>query len=138
MKYLSDYTEQATSKLLEDNGAFFAFSDKQFEEQKEKNKTKKDYTHIFGGLIVPKENAKIVATELPNITNQGIKKDIEENGITNIIKRELSNHEAYYTGDIEDTADTLKQYGITPEQILEVFHANRQIRTTGNDILIKQ
>lgn len=34
MKTLNDYTDTLTSKLFADNGAFFAFGNKQFDEQK--------------------------------------------------------------------------------------------------------
>ena len=46
---------------------------------------------------------------------------IAENGLVAIIKRELSNYECYYTGEIEDAVDTLEDYGITYEQVLKVF-----------------
>jgi len=34
MKYLSDYTEEAQTKLFVEKGVFFAFSKDQFNEQK--------------------------------------------------------------------------------------------------------
>jgi hypothetical protein len=34
MKYLTDYTQEAQTKLFEEKGVFFAFSNKQFEEQR--------------------------------------------------------------------------------------------------------
>ena len=128
MKYLSDYTEKATTKLFNKHHAFFAFSDKQFEEGAKKEF--KPYVHLFGGLIAPKATADQLCKDLKNITKEGIKQDIKENGIENIIKRELSNHEAYYTGEIEQTVDGLAGYSITNEKIMEVF--TRQKQTTNH------
>ena len=50
-----------------------------------------------------------------------VKQDIEENGIEKIIKRELGNYECYYTGEIEDAVEALEDYGITHEQVSNVF-----------------
>ena len=122
MKYLNDYTEQATTKLFNDNGAFFAFGDKQLAEQRKKGV---EYTSVGFGLIVPKENAKTIIDGLDNITKQGIKDDIAENGIDNIIKRELSNHEAYYTGDLYNTSQALQSYNIPNEKITEVYNQEK-------------
>ncbi|WP_444823022.1 DUF7659 family protein, partial [Vibrio parahaemolyticus] len=36
MKYLSDYTQQPQTALFDELGAFFAFSNKQFDEAKKK------------------------------------------------------------------------------------------------------
>jgi len=129
MKYLSDYTNDATSELLEKNGAFFAFSDKQFEEAKDPNLNKEDYRHLFGGLIAPKANAETVARGLVDISKRAIAQDLEENGPENIIKRELANHEAYYTGDITSTIKALDGYGITEDQIKEVYREQSKLET---------
>ena len=131
MKYLQDYTEQATTELLNKTGSFFAFSDDQFEKAKNKNLKKEDYTHLFGGLITPKTNSKEVLNGLKQITKAGISLDIKENGIINIIKRELNNHEAYYSGNIESTVAVLEIYNLTPEQIYKVF---KNKNTTADDI----
>lgn len=122
MKYLSNYTEEATSKALKDNRAFFAFSDKQFDEQKE-NEIK--YVSLGMGLLCPKENAEKLITDMDNAIKNGVKQDLAENGKENIIKRELANHEAYYTMDITSTAEALEVYQITKAEIAEVFNKNR-------------
>ena len=122
MKYLREYTEEATTKLLKENGAFFAFSNDQF------NKAKKEgvkYLSMGMGLICPKENCKTVHEGLREIQKAGIKQDLEENDKEAIIKRELSNHECYYTGDIEDCVDALKGYDITTEEIIKVYRGER-------------
>ena len=119
MKYLSRYIEDAQTKLFNDTGTFFAFSDKQFNEGiKEGVK----YTFMGAGMICPVENVKTLIAGLDAIHEAGIKADIAENGIEAIIARELSNHEAYYTYDISDTVDSLEGYNVTNEQIQDVFN----------------
>lgn len=114
MKYISDYIQDAQTQAFKDAGAFFAFSNKQLDEQKEPGIT---YTAMFAGLVCPVDNAKELVTALGDIHDAGIAQDIEENGIKGIIHRELANHEAQITNDIEDTFDALEQYGITREAI---------------------
>lgn len=118
MKYLSDYTQEKHTQLLQETGAFYAFGQKQFDEQR---KEWVIYVSLDGGLLVPKDKAKEFIDRLHENVQSGIKLDIEENWIEWIIKRELWNHEAYYTGNIDSTCDALDGYGITREQIHSVF-----------------
>lgn len=118
MKYLSDYTNNATTEAMEKYGAFFAFSASQFNEKRVEGVL---YVQDGSGMIAPKEKYKNLVEELNKIHEEGIKQDIEENGLLKIIKRELGNYECYYTGEIEDAVDALKDYGITYEQVLRVF-----------------
>ena len=118
MKYLSDYTQEHLTKAFEKHGAFFAFSKSQFDEKKlEGIKYVSDGT----GMLVPKENYNALIEVIEEIHRNGIKQDIEENGIESIIKRELSNYECNYTGEIEDAVDALEDYGITYEQVKNVY-----------------
>lgn len=118
MKYLSNYIEEKQTKLFNDLWIFFAFSDKQFEEQK---KEWIEYISIWSGIIIPKENADKFLIEHKKIIEEWIQEDIKENWIEKIIERELINHEAYYTYDIESTVDALEEYNIEDWKILEVF-----------------
>lgn len=118
MKYLNDYTEKATTKALNKAGAFFAFSDEQFKEEEEKGVK---YSAMGMGLICPTNKADELATALKSITENGIKTDIKENGKSGVIARELSNHEACYTGNISETVEALAGYNFTVEEITEVF-----------------
>lgn len=118
MKYLTDYTEKNISEILEKNGAFFAFGDKQFNEQK---KPDTEYISLGAGLVCPKDNADKVYKGIEKAHFNGIRQDMAENGKDNIIMRELANHEAYYTGDIESTAEALGGYGFTIDDIQAVF-----------------
>lgn len=118
MKYLSNFIEQKQTNLFNKLWIFFAFSDKQFNEQK---KEWVDYITLWSGLICPKENVEQFIKEHSEIVSNWIQEDIKETWIQKIIERELSNHECYYTWDIEDAVDVLSDYGITREQILKVY-----------------
>jgi hypothetical protein len=118
MKYLQDYINEKQTAALEKAGAFFAFSTKQFEEQKKKGVT---YVNGPAGMICPKNTIESLMQDLKNIYKDGIQQDIKENGLEAIIKRELNNHEAYYTRDIETTVEALSEYPVTRDEILAVF-----------------
>ena len=120
MKSLNDYTQDKQTKLLNDNGAFFAFGQKQFDEKTVKG-TK--YVSIGAGLICPKSNADNLVQGLSNINDEGIAQDIQENGIPAIIHRELANYESQITNDIDDTVQALEEYGITREQVQAEYGA---------------
>lgn len=118
MKYLSNFIEQKQTNLFNKLWIFFAFSDKQFNEQK---KEWVKYVTLWSGLICPKENVEQFIKEHSEIVSNWIQEDIKETWIQKIIERELSNHECYYTWDIEYAVDVLSDYGITREQILKVY-----------------
>jgi hypothetical protein len=117
-KYLSEYMEEAQTQAFDKYGAFFAFNKKQLDEKKQEGV---QYVNLGGGLICPKESALALHKELDEIYKDSIKQDLAENGVEGVIKRELSNHECYYTGDVSDCEYKLKDYGITKEQIVKVF-----------------
>lgn len=122
MKYLSDYIREAQSEAFNKHGAFFAFGKDQFDE---KAVAGVKYVQTESGMIVPKENVETLMAELSKIYEDGRAQDIAENGIDGIIRRELNNHECYYTGDISDAVDSLEYYGITREQVAIIFSAER-------------
>jgi len=99
-------------------GVFFAFSNKQFDESK---KDGVKYTSLGAGMIAPVEHAKTVMTEIIAIGEAYRKNDLSENGKKKIIHRELANHEAQITGDIDDTVDALEGYGITRAEVQAEF-----------------
>lgn len=123
MTNLRTYTEQAMTEAYTKAGAFYAFGQSQFDEQKKPDTV---YVDMGYGLVCPKDTADQLKQDINNVTAQGIQKDIEVNTIPNIIKRELYNTEAFYSGDITDTYNYLKAYNITPEQIQAVYNEERQ------------
>jgi hypothetical protein len=120
MKYLSEYIEVKTDKLYEKTGAFYAFGQKQYDE---KAKDGVDYVSLGCGLICPKENAQLFNEEYDRIIKESIAEDIADNGKEAIIKRELNNYECYYTGNIGECVDSLKDYGYTKDEIRKIFNA---------------
>ena len=45
-----------------------------------------------------------------------------ENKKEDIIKYELANYESFYTGEIEEAFEVLKQYGFTLEEVKKVYY----------------
>jgi len=118
MKYLCTYMEDKQTALFEETNTFFAFSQKQFNEGKKEGIT---YINMGAGMLTDKRYVKKLTEGLEKIYKDSIQEDIKENGIDAIIKRELANHEAWYTMDIQDTCDKLEDYPITKKQIKEIF-----------------
>ena len=115
MKYLSDYTDKPMEEMLDKNGGFFAFGDKQFLEQRVKGVK---YVSMGMGLIAPKENAKNIWEETERIHKEGVKQDIKEHSKQKIIFRECENYEIQF-GDSTPVYDSLKEYPITRKEIDE-------------------
>ena len=111
-------TDSAQSKALNKNGAFFAFSNKQFDEAKKEN-TK--YISLGGGLIAPESNAESLIKELDSICTQKIEFELNNNSIKDIIWYELANHECQISCDYESVISLLKPYGITEDMIKAEF-----------------
>ena len=123
MKYLSNYTDTKISKALDKAQAFFAFSDKQVEEGKAKQGLTDDIklVSLRMGMICPQDTSKQLIKEINKAYKDGIVQDIKENGKEAIIKRELYNHEAFYTGEIDQTVGALSEYNFSAGDILDIY-----------------
>lgn len=122
MKYLSEIVQDEQTAVLTKHGAFFAFGNEQFEEAKDPNIPFSGYYYLYSGMYAPKTNADALVADLADIHTRGIATDIELHGLTAIIQRELSNHEAYYTGEIEETVDALTSYpGADYDTVMAVY-----------------
>lgn len=121
MKTIDDYTQDAISDLYKRTGAFWAFSQKQFNEQKQEGVK---YAQLPSGCFVPKDSVKNFLREQRQIIMRGIEWDLAENGMIAIVKRELANHEYSYTGDPSDTIDALDWYGITADEVISIANGN--------------
>lgn len=128
MKYLSDYMEPHQTKLFEECGVFFAFSQEQFEKGKKEGV---EYVSLGAGTICPEEHAKHVVEEICRIADECVKQDLEENGKDAVIHRELANHECWYTGCIEDCCVALADYPITREEIVAVYRRDAHMQDCG-------
>ena len=124
MKYLTDYSQEGITKALKEHKAFYAFNNTQFEEQKDKEET--NYVHMGNGLYAPKEKADSLYATFLKVIKTAREQDLAENGKTIIIQRELLNHECYYLGDYSEIIDNMSEYGISEEEIKQVFLQNKE------------
>ena len=117
-KNLSYYTEKAQSYLFEKMGAFFAFSDEQFDKKK---KDGVKYVSVGAGLICPKENADALMKGVNEGHKEGIKQRLKDHGLHDIIQYELANHECQITMDYSDAMRALEGHGVTDEIMEKEF-----------------
>jgi hypothetical protein len=116
---MSQFIQSEQTKLFNELGVFFAFSNKQFEEQKADDV---EYCTVLGaGDCVPKTKAKEFATRLSAIHKEGVEKELNEKGLDTIIEEELANHECFYTGELDGALEALECYGATLEQVKAVY-----------------
>lgn len=115
--------EKLISKLFEDCGVFFAFSNEQFQTNKTPLEEGEKYVSIGAGGYLPKSKLQLFNESYDNITKWK-KNEIKSNKLRkDHILYELNNHEAFYTGDLEDTLNALgSEYTI--EEVREVFKKN--------------
>lgn len=119
MKYLQDYVNEKQTQALDKAGAIFAFSMEQFNESKKEGVK---YVNAGMGMLCPKDTIDELIADLNRIHEEGMQEDIRENGLEKIILRELNNHEAYYTRDLHDTFEAVKDYGVTMKDVAHLFN----------------
>lgn len=124
MKYLSDYVEEEQSSLIKELGAFFAFSDKQFEEGVAENKDKllagEKWASMGMGMYIPKHNADVFVKRHAECIQKGIKQDLADNGRSGVLQRELMNYEIGLSWDGVDDPNFrggIEGYGFTEEEV---------------------
>jgi hypothetical protein len=124
---LSSALETGTSKLFAKYGAFFAFGEKQFNEQKKEGVK---YIADGSGLLIPKDNYDAFVKEYNNLKAEAVAEHVAKYGADQIIRYEYFNHEQQldlYYGKTEnsDTYNALKVYleypGFELENIERVF-----------------
>lgn len=127
-----EYQEKEQSKLFNKYGAFFMFGNQK--EILQELKTKKE-EHIKSGLMTsddkfcslgfglyaPTKNAPKIREGMAQITKNKVAKDIKDNGIKNIIIRELYNYETFISYDFDTVISALKPYNVSTELILSTF-----------------
>ena len=117
-------TTDYLTPILEANGAFFAFSQSQFYEQKKEGVI---YVSMGAGLICPKENADKLHEEVKRNSKKAIKAEIKKKGAKAIIRHAYFNHECQITMSTENAENALKRYieiapnEFTKELISETF-----------------
>lgn len=112
--------EDKTSLLIKECKMFFAFSKKQFQENKTELNEGEKYLSIGMGAYLPKSNLKKWEDGMDEINNWA-RNIIKQNKLEeNEILYELRNHECFYTGEIDDVLDMFKDI-YTEEQINVVY-----------------
>ncbi|MDD2462432.1 MAG: hypothetical protein PHI97_00380 [Desulfobulbus sp.] len=106
--------DKELATIHEKYGIFFAFSNKQYEENA---KDGIKYINYGFGLFCPKSNIENFLADFGAAVEQFRKDDIAENGKKKVIWRELSNHECQISMDISNAVKALKGYGITKEEV---------------------
>jgi len=123
----NDVVQKKLTKIIDELKVFFAFSESQLNEGLEKNAEKKEnLTSIGMGGFIPKYNAKKYIKETTKL-NEWLVKEVKKLNPNEVIRYELNNYEAYYTGDISTAYEVLKDYGFTREDVLNVFHNKNYI-----------
>ena len=118
MKYLSHYINDLREKIFNELGAFFAKNEIEYND---KIVAGKKYVSLGKGYFVPKENEVRFIKEINSITEKAIKMDLQENGKTGVIERELENHDCFITMDISICINKLKAYNISSHEIEGVY-----------------
>ena len=119
MKTFTEFTEKETSRLFKKYGVFFAFSNKQFEEGREKDVK---YVRMDGGMLVPSDRVEAFIKEFDEQSEDQIKNYLQKYPMKKIIKYELANHEAGYTMDWTNTYYAVKGLGFTKKDVETVFN----------------
>lgn len=104
--------------------AFFAFGQSQFDEKKQEWVV---YVTVpwFPWLIARKDNCLELIKAFDAHHKQESLNRLEADGIERIIAYELNNHECFYTWSIENVLFLCKEYWITEDEILKVYHKER-------------
>lgn len=116
--------QKKLSALFEELGIFFAFSKQQFEKSRKEGV---EYASGFGGMIIPKENVKLVKGRLDRIHEETAALMREHIPREEYILYQLYNHEAFYTWEISDALEAVRAYypECTPEETWKVFQKNK-------------
>ena len=101
---------------------FWAFSDEQFQKNKTPLQEGEKYISIGAGGYLPKSKVEIFSAGMKEIS-KWYKSETQKNKAVKVelIRYELSNHEAYYTGSIEDTLNALGK-GFTAKEVWAVYN----------------
>ena len=104
---LRTQTENKRNAILTNNGVFFAFNTEQFNEGKDKLNLQEGekLVSIGAGGYMPKANVDKFLKETEDL-NAEFRKYIVDNDLKDSeILHHLSNHECFYTGDLQDAID---------------------------------
>lgn len=131
---IKEQKQRDYNNLFDTCGVFWAFSDKQFQEGKEKNPIAEGekYLSIGAGGYLPKNNFPALEKGMKQI-EKTFKAQIKENKMRERhILYELNNHECFYTGDITPAVEALGEEYTTEEvQVVQKkYKAQKYARPT--------
>jgi len=116
--------QKKVDSLITNCGMFFAFSNKQFTENKTPLKDGEKYVDIGAGGFIPKFSIPVWEKGIEEIENW-FKSEIKRSNLReDLIKNALLNYECFYSGDIEDALQDLSS-DYTLEEVTEVY--NKQL-----------
>lgn len=114
--------EQKMSALISACSMFFAFSNEQFEQNKTPLAEGEKYVSLGAGAYMPKSQVNNWIEGTKNI-DKWYKAALKDNKLRRQnIAYELANHEAFYTGEIEDTLQALGS-DYSREEVQEVYRS---------------
>jgi hypothetical protein len=121
-----DKKQADTNALFTECQVFWAFSQKQFDENKTPLLDGEKYVEIGAGGYMPKSNVDKLIAGMKKINNDFKQAMQDDEARKAHIKYQLNNHEAYYTHSIESTLDALGE-DFTREEVLSVFDGRRKV-----------
>ena len=131
MKYnsLNKIKENKITKMSDDLGLFWAFSNEQFNKQIKKLTDNKmlvkgdKITDIGAGGYIPSKNVTEFKKQMADI-NSWYKLELKNVKAEKVIEYELNNYESYYIGDTTEALEVLKEKGYTEAQVMAVYNKN--------------
>jgi hypothetical protein len=129
---IKDQKQRDYNKLFDTCGVFWAFSDKQWEENKTEKLPDEKYVSIGGGGYLPKHNVEKLMQGTKAI-DETFKQQIQEfKAREQHILYELNNYECYYTGDITEALEAMGNDYTTEEvqAVFKKFKAQKYLRET--------
>ena len=122
--------QKKVDQLLNDCTVFFAFSNEQFEKNKTPLAEGEKYVSIGAGGYMPKSKINLFADGMKEIEKWYKEQGKDAKKRRDHIAYELSNHEAWYTGEIEDTMDALGE-GYTRKEVWKVYYHESKKQTVN-------
>jgi hypothetical protein len=125
MKYteLKELHQEKLTELSNKVGLFWAFNREQFAEGMKENPTTGKYTSIGMGGYLPSENVEKYLEGMKEL-DEWYKAERKKIKKEEAILYELNNYECFYTGDITNAYEVLKDI-YTKEEVRGVYLSNR-------------
>jgi hypothetical protein len=107
-------TDLKINELLTKNGAFFAFTEQQYNDEALPGV---EYKRLYAGMLCPSDNVKTVMNGLDSLSDAKTHWELANNTLKTIIWDSLANYECQISGDYSEAWEALKPYGISEDDI---------------------